>query len=477
MVYAQGFGVMLAGVSVDGFDELVRNGESEAVEFKSNFDKEAVETAVAFANTNGGIILVGVSDEGKIVGTSVGRESLSVWVNQISQVTEPAIIPDAEVKVVEGKTVVLIRVHEFPIKPVSVKGRCYRRVGNSNRLLSPREIAELHLESIGGSWDARVALGESVKGLDLQKIREYARNANIAGRRKTRGEKPIEVLKKIGLIKDEKPTWASILLFGKNPHCLLPQASLHCGRFKGETLVIDDRMIEGPIIGQIDEGMDFIRKNINVEFVMTGEPKRKEVWDYPLEALREALINAVCHRDYSFPSNTEIRIYEDELVVLNPGGLPFGVTLEDLYKNHKSIPRNKEIASVFYDMGVIEKWGSGIKKIRDACKNAGTPQPKFEERQNGFNVTFKKRAPSPETLEKIPQEVTGRLVEKLVERLAENQKRILALMEQNPCISKKELSKKIGISTTAIDKNIAKLKKKRLLKRVGPDKGGRWQAL
>jgi len=148
-------------------------------------------------------------------------------------------------------------------------------------------------------------------------------------------------------------------------------------------------MIEGTIMEQVDEAMEFIRKNINVRFVMTGKPAREQIWDYPLEALREAVINAVCHRDYTIPSNTEIRIYDDRLIVWSPGGLPFGITIEDLYKPHSSVLRNKGIGGVFYDIGWIEQWGSGIDKMRRACIKAGLPEPHFEEHQ-GFRVIFRK---------------------------------------------------------------------------------------
>jgi len=148
-------------------------------------------------------------------------------------------------------------------------------------------------------------------------------------------------------------------------------------------------MIEGTIIEQIEEAMDFIRKNINVRFVMTGKPAREQIWDYPLDALREAVINAVCHRDYTIPSNVEVRIYDDELIVWSPGGLPLGLSLEDLYKPHSSFLRNKGIGAVFYDIELIEQWGSGIDKMRNACLQAGLPEPQFEERQ-GFRVIFRK---------------------------------------------------------------------------------------
>lgn len=196
------------------------------------------------------------------------------------------------------------------------------------------------------------------------------------------------------------PTWAAILLFHSHPQGLLSQAAIHCGKFKEETIVIDDRMIEGPVIEQIEEVMDFIRKNTNVKFVMTGKPAREEVWDYPLEALREAVINAICHRDYTIPSNTEVRIYDNELIVWNPGGLPLGLTVADLYKLPPSVLRNKGIGGIFYDMGLIEQWGSGIEKMRKACLKTGIPEPKFEEDQ-GFRVIFRKDIYTEEYLQKL----------------------------------------------------------------------------
>jgi len=190
-------------------------------------------------------------------------------------------------------------------------------------------------------------------------------------------------------MKEGKPTWAVILLFHKRPQHFLSQAVIHCGRFKEETIIIDDRMIEGTAIEQVDEAMNFIRKNINVGFVMTGKPAREQIWDYPLDALREAVINAACHRDYVISSNTEVRIYDDKLIVWSPGGLPLGITIEELYKPHSSVLRNKGIGGIFYDIGWIEQWGSGIDKMRKACVKAGLPEPQLEEYQ-GFRVIFRK---------------------------------------------------------------------------------------
>ena len=374
----------------DELMELIRAGESETTEFKKNFDRETIETAGAFSNTKGGVILIGVSNKDKVVGVQIGKETLKNWANQISQSTEPRVIPEIEHSEIKGKGVVIVRIKEFPIKPVSVKGRCFRRVGNSNRIMPMQEIAQMHFHSTGMSWDKLPARDAMIEDIDIEKVKRYIKKANETGRRKIEDdEKPLQVLEKLELIKEGQPTWAAILLFRKDIKRFLSQAAIHCGRFKEETIIIDDRMIEGTIIEQVDEAMDFIRKNINVRFVMTGKPAREQIWDYPLEALREAVINAVCHRDYTIPSNTEVRIYDDKLIVWSPGGLPFGITIEDLYKPHSSVLRNKGIGEIFYDIGWIEQWGSGIDKMRRTCTEAGLPEPQFEEYQ-GFRVIFLK---------------------------------------------------------------------------------------
>lgn len=371
--------------------KLIDRGESETVEFKTSFDKEVVETSGAFTNTKGGVILIGVSDRAEIKGIRIGRKTLKDWANRISQSTEPSIIPEVELVEIEGKSVVIIQIKEFPIKPISVKGRYFRRVGNSNRIMPMQEIAEMHIHSAGMSWDKLPARDASVGDIDLEMVKRYIKRANETGRRKIGDdEDPSQVLEKLELIKEGQLTWAAILLFRKEPQRALSQAVIHCGKFKEESIVVDDRMVEGTVIEQVNEAMDFIRKNISVKFVMTGRPARKQIWDYPLEGIREAVINAVCHRDYTIPSNTEIRIYDDELIVWNPGGLPFGITMEDLYKPHPSVLRNKGIGGIFYDMGWIEQWGSGIDKMRKACTNAGIPEPQFEEYQRGFRVVFRK---------------------------------------------------------------------------------------
>ncbi len=163
--------------------KLIKRGESKTVEFKETFDNKTIETAVAFANTRGGHIFIGVSDKGAKKGVQIGKETLIGWTNNISQGTQPRIIPEVESSKIEDKIIAVIQIKEFPIKPVSTKGRCYRRVENSNRLMTPHDIAEMHLHSTGTSWDKMLAPDATMSDIDPEKIKRYIRRSSDAGRR------------------------------------------------------------------------------------------------------------------------------------------------------------------------------------------------------------------------------------------------------------------------------------------------------
>jgi len=211
-------------------------------------------------------------------------------------------------------------------------------------------------------------------------------------------------------------------------------------------------MVEGTIIEQVEEAMNFIRKSINVEFAMTGKPAREQIWDYPLEALREAVINAACHRDYTISSNTEVRIYDDKLIVWSPGGLPLGITIEELYKPHSSVLRNKGIGGAFYDMGWIEQWGSGIDKMCKACTKAGLPEPRFEEYQ-GFRVIFTKDI----------------YTEEYLRDLSLNDRQIKAVMyvKERGKITNKEYRGMFGITDRMALIDLSELCAKEIFERIG----------
>lgn len=231
--------------------------------------------------------------------------------------------------------------------------------------------------------------------LDLDAVRSYMRNATQQGRRNfAEHDDPWQVLQKLELVQSETAiTRAAILLFGKSPQSPLTQAVVHAGRLQQLVHIMDHRIIAGTVIAQVEEAMAFMQKNLHVRFEITGAPARQEIWDYPLVALREALINAICHRDYGDTADIQIKIFENSLHIWSPGTLPFDVSVPDLLDPmHASRPRNKLIAQVFFDLGLIERYGGGIQRILAACASAGLPPPELQNFQGGFRMLFKQAA-------------------------------------------------------------------------------------
>lgn len=226
-------------------------GESQTLEFKATFDKATVESLVAFANAQGGTVLVGVSDKGEISGVTLGKETLNEWLGQIKSSTSPALIPDLTVHTEQGKTVVEIRIGEFPVKPVNTKGRYYKRVASSNQQLSSSEIADLYMQSLQLSWDAYEAHGYTTDQLSLTKILRFIRLVNQHGRFVLDEAEPLGALQKLHYLKAEQPTWAAVLLFAEEPI----RHNIHIGRFKTPSTIIDDRQFTDTLFEVVEQAM------------------------------------------------------------------------------------------------------------------------------------------------------------------------------------------------------------------------------
>ncbi len=227
---------------------------------------------------------------------------------------------------------------------------------------------------------------------------------------------------------------------------------------------------------QIEKSELYVKEHINWRADLSGS-RRLEIPEIPVRAIKEAIINSLCHRDFTNPKSNEVAIYRDRIEIFNPGQFPFDYSPEDFIKGTEpSIPRNPLIAETLYRSEDIEKWGFGLWRISEGCK-AAEVKVAFDKIKSGFMVIFYRPDITTSQTERNKGIITdsGKSSKVgLVEGLVENQKKMLELMTKNPNISKKELSENIGISTTAIDKNIMHLKKKSLLRRIGPDKGGHW---
>ena len=382
-------------LTTEAIHTLLHAEEGATLEFKEQFGTDVIETAVAFANTHGGTVLIGVRDDAHITGTRLGKEALRDYVNRIATATEPVVVPAAYRVAVGANEVVALQISEVPLKPVTTRGRSYRRAGSTTRVMQTAEIAAMHFASTGQSMDALIEPRKTRADLDLDAVRRYMRSATQHGRRNfAEHDDPWQVLQKLELVQsDTAITRAAILLFGNTPQSPLTQAVVHAGRLQQLVHIMDHRIIAGTVIEQVEETMAFMQKNLHVRVEITGAPARQEIWDYPLVALREALINAICHRDYGDTADIQIKIFENSLHIWSPGTLPHGVSVPDLLSpTHPSRPRNKLIAQVFFDLGLIERYGGGIQRILAACASAGLPAPELENFQGGFRIVFQRAA-------------------------------------------------------------------------------------
>jgi ATP-dependent DNA helicase RecG len=260
---------------------LIEEGESQILEFKTSFERETIETLVAFANTQGGRVLVGVTDNGQTIGVSIGKETLNQWLGLVKSVTSPALLPDIDVFETDGKTVVAFSIDEYPVKPVNTRGRYFKRVASSNHQLGLGEINDMYMKSIQLSWDAHPASNETLDALSVVKIESFIDKVNQSGRFSL-DPSPLAALEKLKYIRNGCPTLAALLLFAEIPL----RHHIHIGRFKTPSLIIDDRQITDSLFEAVEQAMKFLVSYISVAFHFDGSLERTERFSYPLPALR-----------------------------------------------------------------------------------------------------------------------------------------------------------------------------------------------
>lgn len=373
--------------------------EGETVEFKRHWTDQALEDLAAFANTRGGTLLVGVEDDGEVVGVADPEAEMQRIANTVA--SRLGLTPSVSRRFIGGHEVI-----EVQLEPargvVGLNGRHRTRVGSTNRDLSPEELGRLVLERSGQSWDGL----PSPLGLDRVAGSAIRRFANLAQRRlpEINSNEPERMLQNLGLLREGRLTNAAVLLFTERPQEIFPAARVRIGLFKG-TQILDTHEFEGTLWEQLDGAMERFRRLLKVALdVRATAPtleglQHREVWEYPLDALREAVTNALVHRDYAAPGDIQVRLLEDSLEIWNPGGLPEGIRLEQLRApSHPSVLRNPLIARTFYSAGLVEQWGTGTTRILNWCREAGLPEPEFQEEAGGFRVVFLKDPYTPERL-------------------------------------------------------------------------------
>ncbi|KAA0227140.1 transcriptional regulator [candidate division KSB1 bacterium] len=443
--------------------DLLNSPESSHLARCAHGDDECIKTVCALANTEGGHILLGVSANGSLIENNLETQNIIQFIQRLGETIQPAIIPDYEIHETEGKTIALLHVAEAPLKPVMIAGKCYRRAGSTNVLLSLTEIAQLHFQSLGRSWDAMVREEARLEDIDADKVKRFVELTMQKRRRNLETSAPLaENLEKMALLQHGKITIAALLLFGKNPQAFVSHARIKAGRFKSETVIVDEQEITGTLFEQIEQAFAFIQKHLTVKLVIGGHLQREEVWDYPLPALREGLINAICHRDYAAPMATQIRIYDDQLMIWNPGSLPQNLHLDDLRKRHQSVLRNKLIGSIFYDAGLVEKWGSGTNRIIEECKKLGLPEPEWREQQ-GLILSLRK--------DRFTEDIL------MEQDLNDRQLQAVAFVKRKRKITNQEYQELVGVKKRTASDDLRELEEKNIFERVGSTGKGTYYKL
>lgn len=372
-------------------------GEGEQIEFnKSTGELQGgMETLCGFLNGAGGQVLFGVTNAGRIVGQDVSDQTLQQVANAIRKLEPPAWIEQIRVPVEDGKDVLILETTLRTEVPYTFDGRPYQRIGNTT---SRMPQAEYQRRLLGRGlatdrWENQPADRYSIDDLDLDEVERTVRAAVHQGRLESATADPIEALDRFQVRLEGRLLRAAVVLFGTKASPHFTQCALRLARFKGldKTEFLDNRQVQGHAFKLLDEAMHFILRNIPIAGrIESGKLERTDTPLYPPLALREALVNALCHRDYTIHGGAvDVAIYDDRLEVTSAGLLPAGITIDALKRVHGSRPRNPAIAGVFYRRGLIEQWRRGTQKIVDWCRDAGQPEPEFEEQAGAVVVRFR----------------------------------------------------------------------------------------
>jgi ATP-dependent DNA helicase RecG len=387
---------------------LIAQGESETLELKSSVAEleQVVETVVALANTRGGLVLIGVKPDGGIRGVDITQVANDRVANKITSNTDPVIYPSIEVIAVEGLPVLVITVPESDDKPHMASGRAFKRVGATTVKMQRAEYERLLRQRRQSPYDRREVPEATLDDIDEAKVRWYLERAARERSIPADTTRPVaENMKRLELVNEREGrpvlTTAALLVFGKRPQRFASYSMIRLARFQG-TLPLNfiDRLdCAGTLPEMIDEAERFIHRNTRLAAKITGF-ERREITEYPYTAVREAIANAVAHRDYD-RADVEVRvsIFDDRIEVQSPGRLPTPLTLESLGEGYAL--RTPVIAKLLFNIHYIEQWNTGIRRMRNEMRGHGLPEPTFAEVGDTFRVTF--QGPGEHILDLIPE--------------------------------------------------------------------------
>ena len=430
--------------------------ETEKVELKKSTAelKEAIISISAILNKhNKGALYFGVKNDGTVIGQDVSESTLREISQAIASHIEAKIYPEITKEIIDGKECVKVQFLGDEI-PYFAYGKPYIRVADEDKLMSVNELKKLILKTANYLWESRLS-DKKFNDINKEALQQFIQRANEAKRINFKFTTVKDVLAKLYLIKSDKLLRAAEVLFC-NDNTVEVQAAVFAGTDK--LTFLDIKQFKGNLLSLKEQSENYIKEHINWRANLTSAG-REEIPEIPLRAIEEAIVNSLCHRDYSIQKSNEIAFYSDRIEMFNPGQFPENKEPEDYFKGKgESILRNPLIANTLYLSKDIEKWGSGIKRIYDECKGAGI-KVVFEKESTGFKVIFYRPV--------------GFVAGGLNEGLNEGLKSLLKVIDENPGIKAKDTSLLLNNRPLkTIERQITILVEKSLIERKGSKKTG-----
>ena len=443
-------------------ESIVQSGEGYNAEFKIRVPrkvKELSEEICAFANSAGGVLLIGVSDNNVVHGVEINNAKRSAIQNSLNEINPH--LPTGFYPVdVNGKTVWVIEVNTGEQKPYVLSGAIYVRQGpNTQKLTSVEQMRDFFQQSNRIYFDEAPCTAFNVDGdIDNDFFEEFRYEARLS--KTVSREQIINNLRLV--LPDGNMKNGGVLFFAKAPDSFIDTAVIRCVAFEGtnKTQIIDDKIFKGPLLKQYHQAMQWLKGKLNVRYKIEGSGPRIEIWEIPETAFKEAIINALAHRDYyDKGAQITIELFSNRVEISNPGGLTSAIKPAEF--GTKSHSRNPLVFGLFERIDMVEKIGSGISRINNAMKEAKLPEPDFKT-QGIFTVVFKR----------ITVEET---VEETVEKT--NRDKIIELLKSNASLTREAIANSLGITPKGVDYHLTKMQNDGILIRKGSRKTGYWKLI
>lgn len=363
--------------------------ESQSTEYKSIWRDEYLKWICGFANANGGVIFIGKDDNGKVIGVADAKKLLEEIPNKVRDVL--GILVDVNLYETKEGDYLEIIVEPYP-NAVNYKGQYHYRSGSTKQELKGVALDKFLLQKKGKHWDGAPipnVLAEDLKQETFELFKKRGiRSQRLAEESLTDTNE--QLLENLKLKEGKYLKRAALLLFHPDPEKFVTGAYIKIGFFENDADLIFQDEIHGNLFEQIEKTIDLLFTKYIKALISYEGIHRIETYEYPKEAVREALLNAVAHKDYSSGSTIQISVYKDKMMIWNAGQLPENWTIETLLEKHSSSPYNPDIANAFFRSGYIESWGRGITKMTNLCLEAGLPKPTFYYKASGIWAVFQK---------------------------------------------------------------------------------------